>query len=176
MNGEIKTDRLTLRFPTEADAPAIHALVQDPRIYRNVGRIPPRQSLDDTLAYVARSRSRREAGTSIGFTINHGGELVGNAGARQQGGTDDLPGPYDVGFWIAPNHWGRGFAAEASAALMAWLQAEREQRVFTSGHFTDNPASGRVQQKLGFLRCGRSRYHCLGRGEIVDHIDTVRVI
>jgi len=176
MVGEIKTGRLTLRFPELGDAARICALVQDPRIYRNVGRIPARQSLEDTEAFIARSRESREAGTGVGFVIEAGGELVGIVGGGRTGVHGGVHGVYDVGYWIAPNRWGHGYATEACAGLMDWLTAERGQRVFTAGYFADNPGSGRVQQKLAFLRCGRSRYHCVGRDEMVDCIDTVRVV
>ena len=42
-----------------------------------------------------------------------------------------------------------------------------------SGVFFDNPASMRVQAKLGFREIGRRQVECLARGRKVEHIDTV---
>ncbi|MEM7767883.1 MAG: GNAT family N-acetyltransferase [Pseudomonadota bacterium] len=176
MHGEIRTERLELRFPAEADAEAIWTHVQDPRIHRNVGRIPAGQSLEDTHAFIARSRESREAGTGIGFVIVQGGRLIGIVGGGRTGVHGGVHGIYDVGYWIAPDAWGQGYATEASAALVAWLTREYGQQVFTAGYILDNPGSGRVLRKLGFLPCGRSLYPCLGRDEMVECIDTVRVV
>ena len=40
MDAHKKTDRLNLRFVTEADVDAIQQCIVDPRIYEMVGRIP----------------------------------------------------------------------------------------------------------------------------------------
>ena len=63
---------------------------------------------------------------------------------------------------------------EAADAVLRWLQA-RGERAFVSGYFADNPASGRVLAKLGFMRAGRHKVFCLGRGEIVDHYDMAQI-
>jgi len=39
-----------------------------------------------------------------------------------------------------------------------------------SGYFVDNPASGRVLEKLGYVQIGQSEMLCLGRGKTVPHI------
>ena len=50
-------------------------------------------------------------------------------------------------------HWGRGFATEAGAALIEIARTLRLARLEAS-HFVDNPASGRVLEKLGFVATG----------------------
>ena len=58
-----------------------------------------------------------------------------------------------MGYWIARPYWGRGYATEASIALidigrtLGFGQLE-------GSHFIDNPASGRVLEKLGFRPLG----------------------
>ena len=39
----------------------------------------------------------------------------------------------------------------------------------TSGHFTDNPASGRVLEKCGFRYIGEGAEHSVVRGEAAAH-------
>ena len=59
---------------------------------------------------------------------------------------------------------------EAAEAVVHWLEM-RGDHAFTAGHFADNPASGRVLKKVGFLPSGRGRVFSLGRGEASDHIN-----
>ena len=58
-----------------------------------------------------------------------------------------------MGYWIARGHWGRGFATEASRALIDIARTLGFGQLEGS-HFIDNPASGRVLEKLGFQPLG----------------------
>ena len=71
----------------------------------------------------------------------------------------DVP-PLSYGDWIASAFWGQGIATEAGRALLANARHSLRLPRLVAGHFTDNPASGRVLQKLGFRPTGvvRGRY------------------
>jgi RimJ/RimL family protein N-acetyltransferase len=43
-----------------------------------------------------------------------------------------------------------------------------------AGHYADNPASGRVLVKLGFVETGRGERHCLASGETHASIELQR--
>ena len=76
-----------------------------------------------------------------------------------------------MGYWVARQHWGKGFATEASRALIEIAKALKLPRIEAS-HFQDNPASGRVLEKLGFVATGMSaaRYSCARGGEAMARI------
>ena len=76
--------------------------------------------------------------------------------ARVAAAEDGDPAP-EVGYWIARPFWGRGFATEALQGAMAWASRAWRRRALMAGHFTDNPASGRVLEKAGFLYTGEVR-------------------
>ena len=58
---------------------------------------------------------------------------------------------------------------EAARAAMAWAREQWGRRVVVSGHFADNPASGRVLEKAGFLYTGEVQpRHCHARGQTAD--------
>lgn len=83
-------------------------------------------------------------------------------------GIDPVPGAdgsIEIGYWIARDHWGRGYATEAGQAVLTIARTLGYERVLGS-HFLDNPASGRVLEKLGFEPTGNviERHSC-GRGE-----------
>ena len=54
----------------------------------------------------------------------------------------------EVGYFIAPNEWKKGYATEALKAAINELFEMGYKRVI-AGHFEDNIASGRVMQKAG---------------------------
>ena len=73
----------------------------------------------------------------------------------------------ELGYWIMRANWGRGFATEACSALIDIARTLGLSRL-EAGHFIDNPASGRVLEKLGFEPLGiiAPRMSC-ARGEEV---------
>jgi RimJ/RimL family protein N-acetyltransferase len=80
-------------------------------------------------------------------------------------------GAVELGYWIARAHWGKGFATEAGRALIEIARALKLPRLEAS-HFLDNPASGRVLEKLGFVPTGLSveRYSCARGGEAMSRL------
>lgn len=73
----------------------------------------------------------------------------------------------ELGYWIARDRWGQGYATEAGRSVLQIASILGHARV-VAGHFLDNPASGRVLEKLGFEPTGelRKRHSC-ARGEEV---------
>jgi GNAT superfamily N-acetyltransferase len=88
--------------------------------------------------------------------------LVGGCGLQRR-----RSGAVELGFWVARRHWGRGIATEAAAAVIEIARALRLPAI-EAAHFVDNPASGRVLEKLGFesRRVVAPRL-CCARGEQV---------
>ena len=167
---DISTGRLVLRPLKPGDATRITDLVNDPRVYRMLSGVPAEQTVAQTLAWMSSHDARRAADTAHVFGIESGGALVGVV----SGVRDRRPLPFSIGYWLAPDCWGRGLMTEAATALVDWLK-QRGEPAFIAGYFADNPASGRVLSKLGFLKAGRMLKFCLGRGETVDHFDMVRI-
>ncbi len=163
----IFTARLELRPYRDADPGVLTHLMQDPRIYRNVGRIRATQTLEETREVQLARAASNDAGKSAGFCAYRGEEMIGVVG----GGESDTSGLIDFGYWITPEYWGQGYATEASEAVLRWFIKFQARRAFTAAYFADNPASGRVLEKLGFKKAGESRHYCLGREAEVDGVD-----
>jgi RimJ/RimL family protein N-acetyltransferase len=89
--------------------------------------------------------------------------LIGCTGISASEGE---PGAVELGYWIARQHWGQGYATEAARAVLEVARTLGHGRAVSS-HFLDNPASGRVLEKLGFTATGivAPRHSC-GRGEM----------
>ena len=92
--------------------------------------------------------------------------LVGACGLQRR-----PSGAVELGYWVARAHWGRGFATEAGRALIEIAYTLGLAQLEAS-HFVDNPASGRVLEKLGFVATGLSapRYSCARGGEAISRL------
>ncbi|NNM75344.1 GNAT family N-acetyltransferase [Sphingomonas sp. ID1715] len=161
----VRTDRLLLRPGWIEDAAAVQrAIASDPAIARNTARIPSPYTLDDAEAYL---RAQQEAEWPLSLLVfartSGAPRLVGGVGIHPDGNGHEL------GYWIARSYWGLGFATEAAAALLRGGRESLKLDCIRSGHFVDNPASGRVLRKLGFRPTGRVvRRHSVARGGEVD--------
>jgi len=155
-----RTERLLLRPGWGEDAPALHAAIADQAIVRNLATAPWPYRPADAEAFLAAERDpvlpsfllfRRTAGAP---------RLVGGAGL---GRTPD--GEVELGYWISRSYWGLGYATEAGRAVMEIARDGLRLKRVIAGHFLDNPASGRVLEKIGFRPTGRIvKRHSAGRG------------
>jgi RimJ/RimL family protein N-acetyltransferase len=155
-----RTARLLLRPGWAEDAPALARAIADETIVRNLASAPWPFALRDAEAFLA---APRDPALPSFLIVERGSAepvLVGACGLGRR-----PSGAVELGYWIARDHWNRGFATEAGMALLAIAQALALPRLEAS-YFVDNPASGRVLEKLGFLPTGISapRYSC-ARGE-----------
>lgn len=141
----LQTERLRLRRPARSDAERLAQLANDAAVARMSSRIPHPYALSDAEDFL----THLEAGDEHVFAIDHGDDgLVGMIGLHDTGKL----GP-EVGYWLGQSYWGRGLATEAATAVLGWA-AETGRRCVVSSHFADNPASGAVLIKAGFLYTG----------------------
>ena len=169
---EIRTQRLRLRPVTPQDSGPLTQAVNDPRIYLMLASVPPAQTKPQTLAWIATHDLARLDNTGHFYAVTTTeGALCGVISATRAACED----PFEIGYWLMPDYWGKGLCTEAGAGLVHWLETTRGARVLVAGHFADNPASGRILSKLGFLPCGRSPMYSKGRGIKSDHVMMARV-
>ncbi len=143
----LETDRLVIRAFAHADLPALHAIVDRIEIARNTASFPHPMSLEDTVNWALARRDQGRAGFGAGLFLRDG-TLIGLVGIS--------PEPHSAMYALGTDHWGRGYATEAMRALIGWAFQTYGMDEITADHFADNPASGRVLEKLGFERVGES--------------------
>ncbi len=124
--------------------------------------------------WIASLREGIERGDAAAFAVTLAGEgsLIG--GVRLRIDTDHARG--ELGFWVAKQCWGRGYATEAVRAVIEYgFSVLGLHRVYAM-HFSRNPASGRVMEKCGMFHEGRFREHVRKWGvyEDVDHWGVLR--
>jgi RimJ/RimL family protein N-acetyltransferase len=156
-----RTERLLLRPSWPEDAQELHRAIDDEGIVRNLARAPWPYRLDDARSFVTASQPILLPNFMLMLRTDGAPRLVGSCGLGEHNGEVEL------GYWIARPYWGLGFATEAGRAVIRIAHAIGYKKLI-AGHFTDNPASGRVLRKLGFKNTGRVEHrHSLGRGQMV---------
>ena len=148
----VETRRLALRSPQAQDAIRLAVLANDAAIARMTLRMPHPYSVEDAEGFVLAVAGQDPARART-FLIEHEDHgPVGVLGIFEDG--DVAP---EVGYWIGRPYWGRGYATEALDAAVVWASRAWKRRALVAGHFDDNPASGRVLEKAGFLYTGEVR-------------------
>jgi RimJ/RimL family protein N-acetyltransferase len=143
-----RTARLLLRPGWAEDAPALTRAIGDARIIRNLASAPWPYRLRDAEAFLAQPRDPILPSFLIFERTDADPRLLGCCGLGRR-----PSGAVELGYWVARRYWGRGIATEASEALLDIARTLRLPRLQAS-HFLDNPASGRVLEKLGFEPVG----------------------
>lgn len=143
----IRSERLFLRPAWPEDATELHAAIAHECVVRNLARAPWPYRVEDAQAFIGLSGDPHHPAMLITVPGASGARIIGGIGLNL--GVD---GP-ELGYWITPEAWGRGYATEAASALLRLARTLGHRRV-AAYHFLDNPASGRVLEKLGFLPTG----------------------
>ena len=161
-----RTERLLLRPGWTEDAPALARAIADEQVVRNLATAPWPYGLKDAEAFLAAPRDPILPSFLIAERTDGPPRLVGACGLGRRPSA-----AVELGYWIARPHWGRGFATEAARALIDIARTLKLPQLEGS-HFVDNPASGRVLEKLGFVATGLSaeRYSCARGGEAVSRL------
>lgn len=156
----LKTRRMLLRPPFLEDAAQIAARVGLKEVAWNLGRVPHPYDVSDAEDWLQHVPTKWEEDTSyvLAMTLPDDG-VIGCISLRL------VPmDVWEIGYWLGKPWWGRGYASEAAAALMTWAEGELALSRFASGHFADNPASGRILTKLGFVPAGETELFGRARG------------
>jgi [ribosomal protein S5]-alanine N-acetyltransferase len=148
----IKTERLVLRLPTLADATGLLEAFGDPEAMRYIGD-GSTTDLAGSEQAVGRWLERWDA-WGIGMFIvvrSEDTRVLGRVGfLRWDPETWEIGGSEtELGWGLAREHWGRGYATEAALRLRDWAIAERGLTRLISLIQHENQRSVRVAEKLG---------------------------
>jgi len=163
----LTTDRLRLREYASDDWRAVLAYQSDSRYLRYYPWT--QRTAEDVQAFVQRFIDWQDEQPRTRFqfaiTLRAGGWLIGSCGIRKETATAQQA---DLGYEIAPSHWGHGYATEAARAVLAFGFNDLELHRIQAFCLAENAASGRVLEKLGMQREGRLREHRWMKGHWWD--------
>ncbi len=81
---------------------------------------------------------------------------------------NDRWGTAEIGYMIAPDEWGNGYATDALRTLTAHAFRERRIHKLSAQVYETNDASQRVLEKAGYSQEGIFREEAFVDGEYVD--------
>ena len=191
----LTTPRLRLRPFVAADAARLPALCGDLEVSRTCMRVPHPYGITEarffldkvcdggagpssTQGSTLRDRiiqMKRGARLSLTLAVvkRDGDELIGCVSLDR----DSFNETPRIGYWLGRAFWRRGYATEAARAIIAHgfdvLQLERVDGT----HFLENPASGAVLRKLGFVAVDEPSppQACAARGGVALPTATLRL-
>ncbi|MFQ6020265.1 MAG: GNAT family N-acetyltransferase, partial [Dehalococcoidia bacterium] len=152
----ITTTRLVLREFVTDDWPDVLAYQRDPRylrLYAWTNRTEA-EVRDLVQMFLDQQADRPRRKFQLAITLSDSGRLIGNCGLRRKPEND---WEADIGFELAPEYWGRGYATEAALAIVDFGFRELGLHRISSWCIADNAASARVLEKVGLRLEGRLR-------------------
>lgn len=164
---ELHTDRLILREFVADDWPAVLAYQRDPR-YLRFYEWPDRHEADVRAfvrMFVDQQQQQPRTRFQLAITLKSDGHLIGNAGIRRPAaGSHEA----EIGYELAPDEWGHGYATEAARAIVRFgFEALKLHRI-AAETVADNVASAHVLRKAGLTQEGRLRDKLYYKGRYWD--------
>ncbi|MCX5535615.1 GNAT family N-acetyltransferase [Streptomyces sp. NBC_00006] len=146
----IRTERLVLRGSEARDRAAFVELLASPEVHTYLGGPRPRDVLERELPAVP----ERWPGS---FVVELDGAMIGQLLLRRapMHQRPAAAGKADLGYLFLPGAWGSGYASEACAAALAWLDGVLPGEPVVLTTQTANTGSMRLAAKLGFAEVER---------------------
>jgi RimJ/RimL family protein N-acetyltransferase len=153
----IETERLLLREWRPADAEPFAALNADPEVTRFLRGPMTRAESDELLGRIRAHWDQHGFGL-YAMELKQTGALAGFVGLAIPSFLPEVLPAVEVGWRLARQHWGSGYATEGARASMGHAFGELALRQVISIIDPGNAASIRVAERLGMQR-GRDRIH-----------------
>ena len=145
----IRTARLVLRPPVEADRPALVAMLADAELMAEL-----MSGADEATANAAIDRhiAWRES-DGLGFwTVERDGVVGGFVGLKPGAPDTPIAGAIEIGWILSRGFQGQGIAMEAARASLDWAWANTEAAEVVAITAAINRKSQGVMDRLGMVR------------------------
>ena len=152
----ITTDRLVLREFVTDDWPVVLAYQSDPRYLRFYPWTDRTEAdvRDFVQTFVDQQAAQPRHKFQLAIALQDEERVIGNCGIRRK---PENEWEADIGYELAPEHWGRGYATEAALAIVDFGFRDLQLHRVWSWCIADNVASARVLERVGFRPEGRLR-------------------
>lgn len=147
----LTTARLVLRPWQDSDRAPFAAMGQDPAVMATLGALMDREQAD---ASVDRMIAHQAAHGHCFWPIERkaDGRFLGFCGLKQGPDGTPIAGEIEIGWRLASDQWGQGYAREAAEAALAWgwanLPVDSIFAITTPG----NTRSWGLMERLGMVR------------------------
>ncbi|WP_375457611.1 GNAT family N-acetyltransferase [uncultured Enterovirga sp.] len=169
----LETRRLWLRWPRQADAPAIVRLAGEKAVAEMTSHVPHPYGPEDATAFVLATRRANAEGAGLTLAITPNREPTRLIGTVRIGVLPSENRP-SLGYWLGSPHWGDGLATEAARAMIDSFFAYTNGDELHASARVINGASRRVIEKCGFNATGSGLQAFPARGGVFP-VDTFRL-
>ena len=161
----LETSRLVLRPFVPADAPIVQRLAGDREVAATAMNIPHPYEDGVAEAWIETRAPKWETREALVLAVTSEAEgLVGTMSLQLALAHRRA----ELGYWIGVPFWNRGYATEAAGAVITYGFDELGLNRIEARHFTFNPASGRVLEKVGMAHEGILRQRVLKGDKLED--------
>ncbi len=159
--------RLGLHALRPDDATAITAALQNWKVLSMLSAPPHPYRPADAESFIADRMVKGNTPADCVYGIILDGQIVGIIGIEPND-----RGASTLGYWLAEAHWGKGLMSEAANAIVAHYFEASDAAEILSAAFVENPASIRVQEKIGFTSVGKTELFSRSRAMMMDSVAT----
>ncbi|GGP64714.1 GNAT family N-acetyltransferase [Saccharothrix coeruleofusca] len=153
----IRTERLLLRPFTPADHAALHSWQSRPDVVRYLyGGPRTHEQTAESLALKCSVTWPSEEGQHLALALQRGDEVIGETVLKWHS-REHRQG--EIGYILHPDHHGRGYATEASRAMLRLAFENLGLHRVTASCDARNEASWRVMERLGMRREAHFRHN-----------------
>jgi RimJ/RimL family protein N-acetyltransferase len=147
----IGTERLILRGWCDSDRAPFHAMGQDERVMATLGPLLWR---DETDAMIDRMQRILDANGFTFWAIERrvDGAFLGFCGLKPGAEETPIEGEIEIGWRLAHEYWGQGYAREAAQASLDWGWAHLDAPGIAAITSVDNVRSWGLMERLGMVR------------------------
>lgn len=145
------TERLILRAWRPEDKPPFAALNGDPEVMRYFPATLGREQ-SDALAEQFAAELARDGMTFFAVEEQAMGRFIGVIGLRRLPGRLPIAPGVEIGWRLAAEAWGRGYATEGARAALRWAFETLTLPEVLAYTAAGNAASRRVMEKIGMVR------------------------
>jgi RimJ/RimL family protein N-acetyltransferase len=162
----LETRRIILRPFETSDAADVQRLAGHRAIADTTLEIPHPYQDGTAEQWISAHPAKFQAGEAVVFAVmlRESTRLAGAVGLELAPRFDRA----ELGYWIAKEDWGKGYATEAGLAVLSYGFTTLGLHRIYATPFKRNPASGRVLEKLGMKHEGRVREHVKKWGVFED--------
>ena len=163
---EIALPNCVVREFRSGDEESLARHANDRRVWRNLkDAFPHPYYLDHARAWIAQNKGESPPHQ---FAIVVDDCVVGGIGIEFR--SDIWRYSAELGYWLAPDYWGRGIMSAVLRAVVDYAFATFDLNRLWAGAFDWNPASIRVLEKAGFAFEARLTKSAYKDGEFVDEV------
>jgi RimJ/RimL family protein N-acetyltransferase len=164
----LEAKHLWLRWPRATDAAAIAEFSAKPDVAHMTAEIPHPYPPREAERFILKARAENAAGVALHVVLADkaaGCAIIGVASARAGQGQDQEQ-DVEIGYALAPQAWGKGFATEAVRALVDLIFNVTPALRVVANSRVDNIASRRVLEKSGLVHIGEGLDSLPARGGV----------